>query len=83
MISLKKLGLSFSKLKISYKLWLMLELKLKLKLVTTSPVGEWTKTKLILNSTQVEVVAEVGLYALRMGGWFGEWVAGGLGKLGT
>ena len=48
-----------------------LNLELKLKLVTTSPggwvvggwvvVGGWTKTKLMLFSTQVEVVVELKL----------------------
>ena len=40
-------------------------MELKLKLVTTSPggwwVGGWTKTKLMLFSTQVEVVVELKL----------------------
>ena len=35
-------------------------MELKLKLVTTSP-GGWTKTKLMLFSTQVEVVVELKL----------------------
>ena len=32
---------------------------MKLSLVTTSPVGGWTKRKLMLISTQVEAVIEV------------------------
>ena len=32
---------------------------MKLKLVTASPVGGWTKTKLMLISTQDEVVVKV------------------------
>ena len=32
-----------------------MDLEWKLELVTTSPVGGWTKTKLMLISTQVEV----------------------------
>ena len=40
----------------------MLELnfELKLTLVATSQVDGWTKAKLMLNLTQVEVVVEVG-----------------------
>ena len=38
-----------------------MDLEWKLKLVTTSPVGGWTKTKLMLISTHVEVVIEVEL----------------------
>ena len=44
---------------------LEVNLELKLKLATTSPggwwVGGWTKTKLMLFSTQVEVVVELKL----------------------
>ena len=36
-----------------------MDLEWKLKLVTTNPVGGWTKTKLMLISTQVEVVVEI------------------------
>ena len=53
-----KLGLSCAKLKFSQKLQLKWELKLKL--LTTSP-GGWTKMKLMIFSTQVEVVVEVGV----------------------
>ena len=56
---LNKLGLSCAKLK--FQLMLELKLELKLKLVSTSPVGGWTKMKLMLFSTKVEVVGEVGV----------------------
>ena len=36
-----------------------MDLELKLKLVTTSPVGGWIKTNLLLISNQVEVVVEI------------------------
>ena len=56
-------------------------MELKLKLVTTSPGGwvdGWTKTKLMLFSTQVEVVVDLKL-ELSLA-WLGSllaWVGGG------
>ena len=48
-------------------------------LVTTSQGVGWTKMKLMLNSTQVEVVNEVGVLSLLpavmpyFSGWVGGW----------
>ena len=66
---LKRLRLSWAKLKLSQKFQFQLESKLRLKLKLNMEfsyqpvgwVGGWTKTKLTLNSAQVEVEVEVGV----------------------